>query len=75
MSPALGSVSLFNKPFAAFTVNVMSSEVDLVSALADGESCETGTLTVTVALSHKPSPSQIWYTNVSVPVLKPALGV
>ena len=53
------SVSFAKTPFAAVTFRVTSSLPDFVSGFATGGKGETGTVTVTVAVSVPPFPSDI----------------
>ena len=71
----LPSVSFFNTPFAALTFKVTSSFTEPVSGFPTGGKGEIGTVTVTIAVSVPPFPSEISYVNVSEPLLNPALGV
>ena len=58
----LASVSLLTRLLASLsaTTKVTSSSVVFVSGFATGENADCGTVTVTVAVSVPPLPSDIW---------------
>ena len=68
-------MSFFRTPFAAATVNVVSSATVLESGFATGGNGEIGTVTFTIAVAVPPFPSEISYVNVSEPLLNPEFGV